>query len=385
MPPRGDSVKLLSALSPTLHEIAQPLKRRILECRAAAAAPGLATRIAIEDRPLARPEDHSVIVIQKAGGRIRSIEAHAAWLTSRNGFSTTWRRLPAIVNVVGDASVADGAWTADLADWVHPAGPVIGFCSNHHDSLLVPDRGFHASAGYAREQRRAAAAPRFEDRDPEILWRGSPTGQGNSFADPMEADNPHLIQRVRMCLRVRDMPPSASHRIDVRIAVTERTPRGQAEAYRRAGIAGGHVPQASWCRRRHAIDVDGFANAFSNFFVRLLYGCCVIKVASPRGFRQWYYDRLEPWHHFVPVAADLSDMPEALAWCQANPRQCRDIAAAGQQVALAMTRAAERTRAVQALAARPFPRSRGVAGDRPAHLHALAKRPVPSYPAAHAG
>lgn len=345
-------MKLSPALSSALHEMVRPLKGRILECRAAAAAPGMVVRIPLEDRPLRRPEELTVIVIHKDGGRIRSIDGDTAWLATRTGFSTAWRRLPALLTVVGDAAVADGAWPADLADWVHPAGTVIGFCSNHRDSLLVPDRGFHSSAGYEHERRRAATAPRFEDRDPVIVWRGSPTGSGKSVADRMEADNPNLIQRVRMCLRLRDVPLTASGEIDVRIAVSGRTPAAHAEVYRRAGIAGDYIAQATWCGRRYAIDIDGHANAFSNFFVRLLYGCCVIKVASPLGFRQWYYDRLEPWQHFVPVAADLSDMPEMLAWCQAHPRECREIAAAGQQVAMAMTYATERARAAQALAAR---------------------------------
>ena len=344
-------MKLSPPLSSALHRIARPFKRHILECRAASAVPGMAVRIPIKDRPLSRPDDATVIVIHKEGGRIRSLEVNAAWLAMPRGFSSAWRRLPAILAVVGDAAVADGAWPADLGDWVRPEGPVIGFCSNHRDSLLVPDRGFHASRAYAVERRRAARAPRFEDRDPTIVWRGSPTGQGSRLAEPMAADNPELVQRLRMCLLARDMPMTQRGELDLRIAMSAAAPADRAAAYRRAGIAGERIAQASWCNRRFAIDIDGHANAFSNLFTRLVYGCCVIKVASPLGFRQWYYDRLEPWRHFVPVAADLADLPEVLAWCQAHPRECGEIAAAGQQVALAMTRAGERAKAAESLAA----------------------------------
>jgi len=71
-----------------------------------------------------------------------------------------------------------------------------------------------------------------------------------------------------------------------------------------------------------------------NLFTRLLIGCCVLKVGSPRGFRQWYYDDLEPWVHYVPVKADLSDLCDKIAWSAANGDECEKIAARGQAFAL---------------------------------------------------
>lgn len=332
-----------------LHELARPIKRRLLEYRAAAAVGH--RRIPIVDQPLPTVDGMTGIVIHKHDGRIREIAGHVGWLQTRNGFSTAWRRLGAILDLVADEAVGDGAWTADLGDWVRFPGQVIGFCSNREESLLVPDRGFHASRGYARERRRAARAPAFADRDPRIVWRGSPTGQGRAFSEPFTVENHDVIQRVRVCLALRDLPQAARGDIDVKIAVRRQATTAAAEAYRRTGIAGGYVPQPSWCQRRYALDIDGHANAFSNLFTRLVYGCCVIKVASPLGFRQWYYDRLIPWQHFVPVAADLSDLVDVLAWCQAHPRDCQAIAAAGQRVALAMTPATERAAAIHLLSA----------------------------------
>lgn len=333
-------------LRSVLHGLAQPIKRRLLECHAAVAS-GQAW-IPIVDGPQTA-DGVTGVVIHKQGGRIREIAGHVAWLESHKGFSTAWRRLGAIVDLVADAAVGDGAWTADLGDWVRFPGPVIGFCSNRRESLLVPDRGFHASHGYARERQRAARAPAFADRDPRIVWRGSPSGQGDAVTDDLSATNPSLIQRARMCLALRDTALAARGDVDAKIFVRRSSTTRAAQAYRRAGIAGDHVPQPSWCQRRYAIDIDGFSNAFSNLFVRLLYGCCVIKVASPQGFRQWYYDRIQPWQHFVPVAADLSDLVDVLAWCQAHPRACQAIAAAGQRVALEMKPATERAAAVRRL------------------------------------
>lgn len=336
-------------MSAALHGLLRPLKRRALECRAARCLPGMRPWLPIRHASAPAPDAPTAIVIHKHGGRVRDLAADTTWLASRNGFSTAWRRLGAILDLVADPAVDDGDWTADLGDWVHLDGPVIGFCSNRRESLLVPDRGFHGSGGYRQDRRRAAAAPAFADRDPRIVWRGSPTGQGAVVSDPLSADNPALRQRVRMCLLLRDLSGRLALPADARIVVGRGVPAPVADAFRRVDIAGGPVAQPSWCNRRFAIDIDGEANAFTNLFTRLVYGCCVIKVASPLGFRQWYYDRLEPWQHFVPVAADLSDLPDILAWCATHPRSCAAIAAAGQQVALAMTPATERSHALDIL------------------------------------
>lgn len=43
-----------------------------------------------------------------------------------------------------------------------------------------------------------------------------------------------------------------------------------------------------------------------------------------------FYDaELKPWVHYVPVAADLADLPERYLWAQNNQAQAREIAAAG--------------------------------------------------------
>ena len=313
-------------------------------------------------------------MIHKREGIIRTIEADLDWIQTRHGFSTCWRRMAAVLDPISDTSIDDGSWTADLGDWVHLDGPVIGFCSNRPGSLLLPDRGFHGTAGYRMERRRASAAPAFDDRDPAIVWRGSPSGPGDCKAEPFVPDNPALLQRTRMCLLLRGAI-AGGVAIDAKIIGNRRLSQAAVSAHAGAGILGTPIPQPSWCHRRFAIDIDGWANAFSNFFIRLIYGCCVIKVASPLGYRQWYYDRLEPWRHYVPAAADLSDLRETIAWCLAHPRRCREIAAAGQRAAWSMTPQTERDFSLTVLRAAqaaddhgptsiPLVRSRGDVGRR---------------------
>lgn len=115
---------------------------------------------------------------------------------------------------------------------------------------------------------------------------------------------------------------------------------------REAAILGDPIPAEKWLNFRFAIDVDGNTNAWSNFFQRFLLGCCVLKVASPRNFQQWYYKDLKPWVHFVPVKADLSDLKEMVGWCLANSAECERIAGTGAALVWKMTLETEMARGV---------------------------------------
>lgn len=299
-------------------------------------------------RPDAAVPPH-MVEARKRHGRIESLGLDLEWARSRAGFSTLYRRLGVFVRLLSDRSVPDGDWWLDPTDAVCREGPVLGFCTRWRDTILVPDRGFVTTRGYRGERRAGLAAPDFDDRDPAIVWRGGPSGMGEEYADPMSPAAPDLRQRVRLCLRLRDRPRTGPDAVDVRFA-RGRSIGPELEArYLAEGILGDFEPPRTWCRRRFAIDIDGMANAFSNLFIRLLYGCCVIRVASPCGYRQWYHDRLVPGTHFVPVAADLSDVDDVIDWCRRHPADCREIARAGQRLALEMTFSAEMLRTVDSI------------------------------------
>ena len=102
-------------------------------------------------------------------------------------------------------------------------------------------------------------------------------------------------------------------------------------------MTGAPIAEMNWIGDKYAIDVDGHSNTWSNFLIRLHFGCCVLKVDSQFGYRQWYYDRIGPWEHFVPVRADMADLAEKVAWVRSHDREARDIAMRGQAFARSMT------------------------------------------------
>jgi len=342
--------RLPPRLSTFLHRCFAPCKRLVLSWMAARHLRGPRPRLAIplRGRDPFPPRSPTILVIRKRHGALVDIGIDLPWLQSRGGFSTAWRRLGVFVDILSRPGVPDGDWVADAGDSVSEDGLVVGFCSNRPDSLLIPDRGFHSSRGYARQRRQSAAAPAFDSRDALVVWRGSATGFGaatNATMSPADAD---LRQRVRMCLMLRG-DAGRTLGVDARIVPGRNAPADVADAYRRAGIAGAGIPESSWAGRKFAIDIDGNANAFSNLFIRLIYGCCVIKIDSPLGYRQWYYDRLEPWRHYVPVATDMADLVERIDWCRGHPDACREIAAAGREFALSLVPETEYRRTAETI------------------------------------
>jgi hypothetical protein len=49
-----------------------------------------------------------------------------------------------------------------------------------------------------------------------------------------------------------------------------------------------------------------------------------------RAHREFFFDALEPWVHYVPVASDLSDLVARSRWVLERPEEARAIAAAAQ-------------------------------------------------------
>jgi hypothetical protein len=257
-----------------------------------------------------------------------------------------YARLPAVLRIFSLSGANVRMVAADLSDGNDSPAGGLAFCSCRHDVILVPDPVFVNSDGYAELRDSRSVRPWSQRRD-TVLWRGTSTGIGEVTTETMAADDPRLRQRVRMCLILRSTPGT-----DVRIRKAEGgTSPIDRDRLARHGLIGGKIRQTDWGGYKFALDVDGHTNAWSNLFARLLLGCCVLKIQSEHGFRQWYYDRLKPLRHYVPVRADMSDLIEKIDWCRSHDAECAEIARAGWAFARAMTVESEIDAAVRRLEA----------------------------------
>ena len=210
-----------------------------------------------------------------------------------------------------------------------PACPTRCPCPTRISSLAEAFRWAreHAEANdvpWAERSDDIVCAARARDRDVRPRHRGRRAGRAT--------------QRLALCLLARDIP-------DVDIGLTGYTRRTLKEdLLREYGLIRPKIEEQSWIGRKFAIDLDGQTNTWSNLIVRMHFGCCILKVASRHGFRQWYYDRLRPWEHYVPVKADLSDFREQIDWVRANDAEAARIAANARELARTLTFEAARRR-----------------------------------------
>ncbi|MBY6200994.1 lipopolysaccharide-modifying protein [Maritalea mobilis] len=218
----------------------------------------------------------------------------------------------------------------DLSDGEDPGFARFSYCTCFSGIVPVPDYYFFNAAGYHAAHLVGQAAPSWDERRDEIIWRGQSNGLGLLSVDPAHVDNPGVVQRLRMAMKCRDIAG-----VDFRFVDTPGLRfRSQLKA---AGLLGERIVRTQWAGRKYALDVDGNTNSWDNMLERMKMGCCVLKVASPFGFRQWFSHRLEPGRHFVPVAADMSDLEEKIDWVRSNPTEARAIAEEGQALARTIT------------------------------------------------
>ncbi len=228
----------------------------------------------------------------------------------------------------------------DFGEGTTPSEARFTFSSNRPDTIPLPDphffmkRGFHELDALAEQDKTS-----WFDRSDDIVWRGSATGTGQMYFDDLFADNPLIRQRIRLAYLTRGSD------VDFKFSPNRFFQHFEFRMQQQ-GVTGESLPEESWVTRKYAIDIDGNVNTWSNFLVRLKLGCCVLKVDSEMRYRQWYYDHIKPWEHYVPVKADLSDFFERVEWARANPNEAFAIAQNGQEFARQMTFAKGREDAV---------------------------------------
>ena len=246
------------------------------------------------------------------------------------------------------SSRIDGSVTVNLGD--RGSQPGLAFCDNRKGYYLIPDAHYMAQQqdNDVRQDFRSQSIP-WEDRTAVAFWRGSTTGNA---IDP--ALGWRSLPRVRLCEIASESPEI----IDAGITdVAQIYSAAAHDELKARNLLRARVKPSIYQRYRYQIDIDGNTNSWDGFFMRLLTGSAVLKVASRDNFEQWYYNRLKPWVNFVPVDAEMSDLIEKVTWLRANDDKARRIGEAGRDLAETLMQPEELGRAARSLRRRCAPRS----------------------------
>jgi hypothetical protein len=218
-----------------------------------------------------------------------------------------------------------------------PSGTGLAFCGNGVGHVLIPDPTFLGTAGYAKLRAfTATAATPWAARSPVIFWRGSSSGQ----YQPRWLHTPRRWQdlpRLKLCLEVKTI--GRDDLFDV--GISRLVGLGDdAQIWREVverGLVREPCPPTEFGKYKFAIDVDGNTCSWPGLFTKFLMNNTVIKVDSERGFRQWYYDRLVPWHNFVPLSASMEELLEIATWLREHLEEAEQIGARARELAASLT------------------------------------------------
>jgi hypothetical protein len=207
---------------------------------------------------------------------------------------------------------------------------------------LVPDPHYFGFKGFPWGGFGETIAP-WEAKATRFLWRGSTTG-----AWDLTHATVGRAPRVRLCELGRSLGAVADFGItDVVQARSDADAQDIKLYLQDLGMWRDRIPQHAMGRAKFLVEIDGNANSWG-LYTKLLLGSCLLKVDSP--FEQWFYDRLQPWVHYVPVAQDLSDLAEMMQWCLAHESACRAMAEAGRRLARSLSFDQEMAGAARAFA-----------------------------------
>ena len=220
------------------------------------------------------------------------------------------------------AEIQDRCCLVQIADCSEEIDESIAYCARGRHATVIPDPHFWATRGYfdLREQFRKSWVP-WQDRRPQAFWRGSSTG-----VEPLTAQTILDLPRFRLCGLAKTRP-SLRGNLDAKITqIVQATDPAEAQnirdLLRNMDLLGPPVPQKKFMNFRFLIDIDGNSNSWG-LLLKFLMGSCVLKVSS--SWRQWYYDGMRAWEHYVPVSGDLSDLEERIAWCLDNDAEAHAI------------------------------------------------------------
>jgi hypothetical protein len=287
-------------------------------------------QITIEARR--QPDDLAVVAFLPGLGLRLSIAEDIAAGHRRD---MIMNRLFSVLQVLVQARVRHGSVIGEEALWLDdfPSGPGLCFSGNSVEHTLIPDSEFWLTEGYAtlRGEIDRSWVPWQQRRTP-IFWRGSSTGSRQLLMRPSWRD----IPRFRLALLVQELNRPDLFDIALSGIVQIQLDWEQREIDAEVHLQP-YVSPVDFLAHRHSVDIDGNSSSWSGLMSRMLMANTVVKIGSAVGFRQWYYDRLLPWKHFVPVPADMSTLLETAEWLLASPRESEQIAEAGLGLARSLT------------------------------------------------
>lgn len=200
----------------------------------------------------------------------------------------------------------------------HPnLAPLFVFSKNKYSKsmVLIPD--LDALMGYGKLTRNILSQNKltsWASKKNQAFWRGSTT---NGI---YTSNNWKSFPRAQLVLLSLKHPSLIDAKFVTFVQGAESCP----EMLARPELVGHSITPQDSLIYKYLIDIDGNTCAWSRLYWTLLSNSVVFKQVTDN--IEWYYCAIEPYKHFIPIKADLSDLPNQIIWAKKNDRKLKRIA-----------------------------------------------------------
>ena len=91
-------------------------------------------------------------------------------------------------------------------------------------------------------------------------------------------------------------------------------------------------PVEDHIKYKYQLLIDGNTCAYSRAYWQLFSNCVILKQSSDA--IQWYYGALQPYEHYIPVKADMSDLIDVIKWAIEHDDEVEKISLRAQEFSM---------------------------------------------------
>ncbi len=224
----------------------------------------------------------------------------------------------------------------DMADAVSSDNPFPVFQYNRLDSasnaVLWPLKRYHRIGSKSFCIPPDASESDLREKKPMLCWRGvlrgysTYAGGSKNVGHVIKAFVDGKLDRDLLLAHLQTVPRYAfmsrhfgAEGFDIGFHITEGQ-RFFAEVPEIARYVKPYAAPAAQLQNKYQISIQG-TDVASSFGWQLGTNCAVLR--EPYPWTVFFDGHFRPWDHYVPVAADFSDVREKMAWCEENQDACR--------------------------------------------------------------
>ena len=200
--------------------------------------------------------------------------------------------------------------------------PILAFGRSVKDTktFLIPDPAFIETSGYIHEIEEInnlefEKKTSLNEKKKIVFWRGAATGLGIEDKDWIKT------QRGFLCLKSNEI--ANSEIIDAKFTKIDHLSLKQQIKLVKANVVSEYVSFNDFLNYYYLVNADGYSCAWKSLFLKLASKSVTLIMQS--NIEQWYFRKILPWVHFVPLNNDASDIEDIHEWLITHPLECIDI------------------------------------------------------------